>query len=87
METFIKFCGLDVDGVNLAEAFVPSFTECISICSNWNYHVYYKGLSNVMCTVAAFLLNGVPPGNCWAKNGTIFHNSNVNAVGQLTDFE
>jgi len=62
---------------------VPSFTECIALCSNWNYEAYSNGLSDVECTVAFFLISGIPPGNCWARNGTNFIPGNYFAVGKL----
>lgn len=69
----------------LVESFVPSFNECMSACSNWNYHMYRKGFSDVKCTVAVFGFHGTSPGNCWGTNVTKFIPDDNCGVGKLVN--
>ena len=62
---------------------MPSFTECIAVCSDWNYNAYSNGLLDAECTVALFSISGIPPRNCWATNGTNFSTRDYIAVGKL----
>jgi len=62
--SFVKYCGFDTTGLTLAEAFVPSFNDCIDMCSDFNYASDQSGAT---CFAVSFLASGTPPGNCWAK--------------------
>jgi hypothetical protein len=62
---FIKYCGFDTTGLTVAEAFVPSFNDCIDMCSDYNYASGQDGTNQ--CFAVSFLVTGNRPGNCWAK--------------------
>ena len=64
MYTFTKYCGFDTIGATIAEAFVPSFNDCIDMCSNFNYRTGQEGAT---CFAVSFLVDGRRPGNCFAK--------------------
>jgi len=61
--TFTKYCGFDTTGTTIAEAFVSSFDYCLDMCSNLNIVN-----QNTNCTAVTYLVQGGPPGNCWAKS-------------------
>jgi hypothetical protein len=60
--SFTKHCSVDFGtGPLLAEAFVPSFDDCIDTCSNYNY----DNSPNATCFSVNFKVSGTRPGNCW----------------------
>jgi len=42
-----------------------TFDECIELCASINFFN-----SNSNCLGVTFVPMGIPPGNCWAHNGT-----------------
>lgn len=88
---FIKWCGFDSTGTNIADAYVPTFDHCISMCSDWNLN-YYGVTSSDQCVAAVFSIgNGSTSGysyaNCWIKNGnhTIFVDQRDTALLNVLD--
>lgn len=75
---FTKNCAMQLvtAGMDITEAFVPSFDLCIDMCFSWNYYEYasddHPGAHK--CVAAVFRPGGKPPGNCWIKNSSALAN-------------
>lgn len=44
---------------------MPSFNDCIDMCSDFNYASAQDGAN---CFAVSFLVSGNHPGNCWAND-------------------
>jgi hypothetical protein len=69
--TFIKQCGIEQYGFILAQAYVFTFEACIELCAALNFLNHNKN-----CLGVTYMVTGIMPGNCWARNVST---ANVNA--------